>query len=145
MNKTALRLALSLMLVVAYGQRLLADVSVTEPTGGENISADKAANSTNGAGYTSLGSIVITEGDPADFEPGNNQTLILTLPYGWRFNTAASANVTLSHFTDFTSASVAVSASTVTLTFSVSGTAQNDSISINGLQVQPLEGGADNY
>ena len=59
-----------------------AAVVITSPTGGNNVSADKALNSTNGAAFTALGSIVITEGASTDFALGNNQTLILTVADG---------------------------------------------------------------
>src|SRR5262252_4848120 len=65
------------------------DVTITEPLGGNDISADKSLNSTNGAGFTALGNIVLTEGATTDFAVGNNKTLILTLPSGWQFNTSA--------------------------------------------------------
>src|SRR5437879_5780421 len=80
MKRTALRIALILGLIVLCGPSSLAFVTVTEPTGGQDISADKSLNSTNGAGFTSLGNIVITEGAANDFPVGNNKTLILTLP-----------------------------------------------------------------
>src|SRR5436309_10773313 len=94
MKNLAFRFAPLLGLLACWSLPLLADVTVTEPTGGQNISADKSLNSTNGAAFTALGNIVITEGDTADFAVGNNQTLILTLPDGWRFNTNAAASVT---------------------------------------------------
>src|SRR6266542_3580719 len=86
MNKTALRLGLVLGLIAFNSTLLLADVVITMPTGGNNMSADKALNSTNGAAFTALGNIVITEGLNTDFANGTGQTLILTLPDGWRFN-----------------------------------------------------------
>src|SRR5437870_10971036 len=86
MNKTALRLGLFLGLMVFSTPQLLANVVITSPTGGNNIPADKALNSTNGAAFTALGNIVITEGVNTDFANGVNQTLILTVPDGWQFN-----------------------------------------------------------
>src|SRR6266403_737923 len=88
-----LRLCLAVGLLSFFCQSLLADVTVTEPTGGNGISADAALNSTNGAAFTALGNIVIAEGLSSDFAKGTNKTLILTLPNGWRFNTAAGASV----------------------------------------------------
>src|SRR5881397_2161643 len=86
MKKTALRLCLFLGLMAFSSSQLLADVIITLPTGGNNIPADKALNSTNGAAFTALGNIVIAEGVNTDFANGSNQTLIITLPNGWRFN-----------------------------------------------------------
>src|SRR5258706_8078683 len=87
MDKSSRRLSLVFGLAVCFTTRLQADVIVTEPTGGQNVPADMALNSTNGAAFTNLGNIVITETtNYADFAVGNNQTLILTAPDGWRFN-----------------------------------------------------------
>src|SRR5438093_3999801 len=132
MNRTALGIALILGVMVAYCPRLLAVVTVTEPTGGNNIVADKALNSTNGAGFTALGDIVITEGATSDFPVGNNKTLILTLPrnplgdFGWRFNTAVAPSVAFITGRDITAASIAQTASNLTVTFSVAGTTKFD-------------------
>src|SRR5436190_1056885 len=142
MKSLTFRIALLLGSIVFYSSQLLASVTVTQPTGGQNISTDKSLNSTNGAGFTSLGSIVITEGATTDFSPGNNQTLILTLPAGWRFN-AGAGSVTFTGSRDITAASIAVSASSLTVTFSVGGTGKSDSLTISGLQVQPLDGSLD--
>ncbi len=128
-------LAISAFLAGSLG----AAVVVTEPTGGQNISADKALTSTNGAGFTALGSIVLTEGSATDFTPGNNQTLILNVPSGWRFN-AGVGSVSFSGSRDITAASISVTASNLTVTYSVSGTAKSDVLTISGLQVQPLDG-----
>src|ERR1051325_2078210 len=79
MKKTALRIALLLGLAAFAVPQLQATVTITSPTGGNNVSADKALNSTNGAAFTALGNIVITEGVNTDFANGNNVTLILTI------------------------------------------------------------------
>src|SRR5262245_44587072 len=84
MKATALR-ALVLWTLACSPPTLLANVTITSPTGGNNLSADKALNSTNGAAFTALGNIVITEGLANDFAAGANQTLILTIPSGWQF------------------------------------------------------------
>ena len=81
-----LRLSLVLGLIAFHSSQMRADVAITSPTGGKNVSADKALNSTNGAAFTALGSIVITEGASTDFAVGNNQTLTLTVADGWQFN-----------------------------------------------------------
>ena len=67
MKKTTLRLGLVLGLIAFNTPRLLASVTITSPIGGNNVSADKALNSTNGAAFTALGNIVITEGANTDF------------------------------------------------------------------------------
>src|SRR5258708_4677976 len=134
--------SLAFGLVVLCCPELFADVLVTEPTGGNNIPADKALNSSNGAGYTALGDIVLAEGFNNDFWLGNGQTFILTLPDGWRFNTAAGS-VSFVGSKDITAASISVSASSLTVTFSVGGNTKLDTLTISGLQVQPLDGRLD--
>ncbi len=129
-------------LVALCASRSLADVIITEPTGGNGVPADKSLNSTNGAGYTTLGDIVLTEGSTDDFAQGNGLTLILTIPDGWRFN-PVGASVSTLNSRDITAASVAVTTSNVTVTFSVTGTTKFDQLTISGLQVQPLNGALD--
>src|ERR1041385_7050959 len=122
MKKTALRLSLFLGLMAFSSPQLLANVVITSPTGGNNISADKAMNSTNGAAFTALGNIVITEGVNTDFANGNNVTLILTIPDGWRFN-AGVGTVSFTSGRNISAASISVATSTATVTFTVSGAA----------------------
>src|SRR6266566_4579369 len=142
MNNKLFGLGLVMGLSVFYSFQLLAFVTVTSPSAGQGISADTAFNSTNGAGFTALGDIVITEGLTTDFAPGTNKTLILTLPDGWRFDTAAGASVSFQTRGDTTAASVAVTTSDVTVTLTVSGTTKFDTLAISGLEVQPLDGGS---
>ena len=142
MNNRSFGLGLVMGLSVFYSFQLLADVTVTSPSAGQGISADTAFNSTNGAGFSALGDIVITEGAAADFAPGTNKTLILTLPDGWRFNTAAAASASFLNNRDITSASVALTTNDVTVTLTVGGTTKFDTLTISGLQVQPLDGGS---
>src|SRR6266567_6882925 len=139
MNKTALRLGLFLGLMAFSSPQLLANVVITSPTGGNNIPADKALNSTNGAAVTALGNIVITEGVNTDFANGTGQTLILTPPDGWRFN-AGVGTVSFTSARNISAASISVETNTATVTFSVSGTPSLDALTIGGLQVQALDG-----
>src|SRR6266700_7026823 len=91
MKKIIRPLALVLGFIALHSAQLLADVIVTEPVGGNDISADKSVNSTNGAAFTALGNIVLAEAATTDFGAGNGKTLILTLPAGWRVNTSAGS------------------------------------------------------
>ncbi len=142
MKKTIRPLTLVLGFIALHSAQLLADVIVTEPVGGNDISADKSVNSTNGAGFTALGNIVLAEAATTDFGAGNNKTLILTLPFGWQFNTSAGS-VSFANSRDITAASIAVASDTVTVTLSVSGTSKFDTLTISGLQVQALDGSLD--
>src|SRR5262245_6261409 len=128
MKKTVLPLGLILGLFAA-SSHLLADVIITQPTGGNNISADKALNSNNGAAFTALGNLVLTEGAAADFAAGNNQTLILTIPTGWKFNPGVGT-ATFTGSRNITAATISVTASNLTVTFSANGTDKLDVLTI---------------
>src|SRR5262245_22665332 len=131
MKKTVLPIGLILGLFAASSPHLLADVIITQPTGGNNISADKALNSTNGAAFTALGNLVLTEGAAADFAAGNNQTLILTIPTGWKFNPGVGS-VSFTGSRNITAATISVTASNLTVTFSANGTDKLDVVTIGG-------------
>src|SRR3989441_3045162 len=139
MKKTALRLGLFLGLMAFSPPQPRANVVITSPTGGNNIPADKALNSTNGAAFTALGNIVITEAVNTDFANGSGLTLILTLPDGWRFNVGVGT-VTFTSGRNISAASISVATNTATVTFTVSGTPSLDTLTIGGLQVQALDG-----
>lgn len=139
LQKSPFRFGLMAGLYIFCSVRLLANVVITQPTGGQNISADKALTSTNGAAFTALGNIVIAEGASADFAAGAGQTLTLTPPDGWRFNPGVGS-VTFQGSRDITSASVLVTASNLTVTVSVGGASKGDIVTVSGVQVQPLVG-----
>src|SRR6266566_4564246 len=134
MKKIIRPLALVLGFITLHSAQLLADVIITEPLGGNDVSADKCLNSINGAGFTALGNIVLAEAATTDCSAGNNKTFFLTLPYGWQFNTSAGS-VSFANSRDITAASIAVASDTVTVTLSVSGTSKFDTLTISGLQV----------
>src|SRR5436309_7728961 len=139
MKKTALRLCLSLGLIAFSLPQLRANVVITSPTGGNNIPADKALNSTNGAAFTALGNIVIAEGVNTDFANGSSVSLILTVPDGYRFN-AGVGTVTFTSGRNISGATISVVTNTATVTFTVSGTPSLDTLTIGALQVQALYG-----
>src|SRR5437588_3743241 len=129
MTNRMLPLGLALGFIVFFSGQLHADVTITEPAGGNNIPADKAVNSTNGPGYTALGDIVLTEGSTTDFAAGVNQTFILTIPSGWQLNPGAGS-VSFQGSRDFTAATISVTASNLVVTYSVSGTGKLDTLTI---------------
>src|SRR5262245_47100583 len=139
MKSVTIRLSLILGLVALNSPRMWANVSITSPTGGNNVLADKALNSTNGAAFTALGNIVITEVAATDISAGNNQTLILSAPIGWRFSPGVGT-VTFTGSRNITAATISVTASDLTVTFSVTGVDKLDALTIGGLQVQALDG-----
>jgi hypothetical protein len=139
MKTATIRLGLILGLIAFGSSQSRANVAITSPAGGNNIPADKALNSTNGAGFTALGNIVITEGAATDFAAGNNQTLILSAPTGWQFNPGVGT-VTFTGSRNITAATISVTASTLTVTFSANGIDKLDVLTIGGVQVQALDG-----
>ena len=116
-------------------------VTVTVATGGTGISADLAANACGTPAYTTLGNIVISEAVKTDF-PGNatDATIVLDAPTNWQFN----PGVGTPSFSgpDLTAASVSVTATKITITWSTDGGANNltDQITISGIQVQAIDG-----
>jgi hypothetical protein len=139
MKKTAFAFRFVLGLMVGSASLAHANVKITSPVGGNNVPADKAMNSTNGAAFTVLGNIVIAEGAAGDFAAGNNQTLILTAPIGWQFKTG-TGTATLATRGDLSAASILVTPSTATITFSAAGTANLDTLTIGSLQIQAING-----
>src|SRR5882724_5483410 len=142
MNRKLIRFGLLAGALCLCANRVLGDVTVTEPLGGNDISADKSLNSTSGAGFTALGSIVLAETMTSDFAAGNNKTFILTLPYGWQFKPGVGT-VSFTGSRDITAASISVGSSDLTVTLSVSGTGKFDTLTISGVQVQALDGSLD--
>src|SRR5215471_11095465 len=139
MKMIAHPIRLVLTLIAASAPHVWADVTITEPTGGNNVPPDKALNSTNGAAFTALGNIVITEGASTDFAAFNNQTLILSVPPGWQFK-PGTGTVSFTASRNITAATISVTASDLTVTFSVNGTDKLDVLTIGGLQIQSLDG-----
>src|SRR5207237_4773945 len=87
-----------------------ANVTVTAASGGLSISAD--TNGTNGTGaYTALGAITIAESGTGkgDFAAGNGQTLILTAPSGFQFDTTSVPTVSFVSGANITSADASFS------------------------------------
>lgn len=111
-----------------------ADVVVTQAIGAQGISADKSVGGPLD-GYTALGNIVISSTNAGDFTNGTNRTLIFTRPTGWQFE----AGIGAVSFTgpNITSATIGVTATTITVTYTASGTAAlGNSLTISGIQVQ---------
>lgn len=115
-----------------------AAVTITQATA-TSISADGAANSTTTPAYSTIGNIVIEEGANTDFSAGASVTLVLGAPAGWTFN-AGVGSVSFSNARDISSASLSVTSASVTVTFTVGGTAKSDRLTISGLQVRADEG-----
>jgi hypothetical protein len=120
-------------------QRVFADAATATPANA-SISADTAASAASPA-WTTLGKIVVSENNKADFSAGTGVTLILKAPAGWQFNTAATPTTTFSG-PEITAASTAISdASTLTVTVTVTGNEKyQDIFTISGVQIRPTIG-----
>jgi hypothetical protein len=113
-------------------------VIITAASGGTDISADLAGNTTSPA-FTKLGNIVIAESAPSDFAVGTDVTLILTAPSGWRFDPGVGS-AKFARGRDLHSARISVSASTITVTLRVDDTSKIDTVTISGIKVQAIDG-----
>lgn len=128
-----------LMLGLAIGA--MATVTVTAAAGGTGISADKALNASGGGTYTTLStSISIADNASTDFARNqSNVTFVLTAPANWNFKAGVGTVARVG--STVTSASIVVTATTITVTYTTGSTANNNnSITINGIQVIPVDG-----
>lgn len=123
-------IALCLIILPAY-----ATVSITAATGGNTIPADKSEGS-SASSFTSLGDITITSKASSDFALNqSNVTFVLSAPANWIFNTASGS--VLFAGTTLSAASISVTPSEITVTYSTTASAANDnSITIKGIQVK---------
>ena len=138
-------MAIVVVSLVFVSQRVEAAVAVTAATGGGAISTDTAATATVPA-WTSLGSIVITEGAATDMAVGAGVTVIMTAPAGFEYNIAQAADVVATG-ADITGTGTGVvtfpSATTMTLTYTAGAAVTMDVITIGGVtpvQVRPTTG-----
>jgi hypothetical protein len=122
----------------ALTTKAIAEVTVAGATGGIGLSADKAVNG-SAPGLTTLGDILITENDPADFPvTGGQKTLILTAPAGWKFGSTVTVTSSGADISIPTLPLFDVSGAFLTITIDVTATGANDELRISGLQVQAL-------
>lgn len=88
--------------------------------------------------FSNIGTITIAEGAMTDFaSPQTNVTLILTAPANFEFNPGVGS-VSYTAGRNISSASVVVTSTSVTVTFSVSGTNRIDNLYISNLQMRGL-------
>src|ERR1035437_4560358 len=134
-------------IVISFGINTVANatVVVTPATGGTNVSADKAANSSNpiGGTWVPLSPIKIAEAAGTDFAPNQSGvTFILTAPANWSFNTGVGTINSTNHGSFSVTPSITGRTSnTITVTFSTgSNTSAKDTITITGLQVKANDG-----
>ncbi|MEP5105786.1 MAG: Ig-like domain-containing protein [Ekhidna sp.] len=120
------------------------DVTSNELTinGGANITNATLINICAADGYQPLGDIQITETGNGDFS--STGTILLTLPAGFEFNTAAPiSNGGGSNFVDITVTYTFVGTATLRLNITYDGVDDGlDDVIIQGLEVQAVTGGA---
>ncbi|MES2590349.1 MAG: PKD-like domain-containing protein [Bacteroidota bacterium] len=132
---TTIRLLLAVFfLAVCITSSSFAQVAITAPSLTVTDCSPFPTNS------STLGNIVITETVATDFAIITGGTLILSAPSNFEFTAAGSASST---GTEISGVSVALTNSTtITLTFTVTGTAVINSISITGIQIRGITAAA---
>src|SRR6185312_5062606 len=93
--------------------------------------------------YFALGNIIIKENSTSDFAVGSNVTLILSAPANFEFQ-AGQGSVSYISGNNISSATVAVTTNTITVTYSVSNTNRADQLTISGIMVRGITGVASN-
>ncbi|MBA4148309.1 MAG: hypothetical protein H0X66_09350 [Verrucomicrobia bacterium] len=113
-----------------------AAVTVTPASGGTNVPADRAQNAASPA-FTTLGDIIIQEGANNDFS--NSGTIIFSAPAGWQFKPGVGS-ASRQNGRDLGAPTISVDETTITITFTLSGTTKTDRLTISGIQVQAGDG-----
>ena len=124
-------LLLTIMLIASFiTSNVVAQVSITAPT------LYDTATCVFPTPYVTLGDIVIRETSTGDFGTGSNINLRLTVPTNFQFQSGAgSVSVNVGNMTGL---SVHVTATVITVTFTVSATNVLDTLSISGIQVRGI-------
>ena len=90
--------------------------------------------------YSSIGTITIQEGVMSDFATQSGVTIILSAPAGFEFN-AGVGSVSYTVSRNITTASILVTSSTITITYTTTGVNKADRIVISGIQARGLSAG----
>ncbi len=125
-----------LFVVALFSVKLThANITITKPIGGDGISANKSPGGSS-AGFTGIGDVVLTDNSINDFQASQlNKTIVFPAPTNWVFNTGVGS-VTFTGPT-ITSASVSVTNTEITVTFSTGATVgTGNSITIKDIAVQ---------
>ncbi|MCH7534689.1 MAG: hypothetical protein IH948_02910, partial [Bacteroidetes bacterium] len=96
--------------------------------------------------YTNVGTFSIYETDKKGFKKSQTETIILTLPAGFEFNTAAGRTVTFTPAKDITAITLdAVTATTITITVTTDGNeGEVDAIFFNNFEIRATAAGSGN-
>jgi hypothetical protein len=122
------RIGIVLLLFAVNVNRAYAAVTITAPTLAISTCAFPSP-------YSTLGDIVLVENAKGDFSAGTNVTFVLTAPANFQF-LAGTGSVTFLAGQNISAASVVVTATTITVTYSSSGTNRFDEMTISGIQVR---------
>lgn len=133
------------VMLILFSNPLSAAISVTKGTGGTSLSADRANNASSPV-WTTLGNIVITEGNNGDIAKNQSgRTFTINAPSGWIFNTSASMTATFQSGQDVNALSITATSTTVlTVTYTTpnsGGDNGKDILTFGGIQVRASDGG----
>lgn len=132
MRKFFLLIAALVFLNVANS---IAAITVTPGTGGTNICSSRAQDGSTPA-FNTLGNIIFSEGAGNDITTGPH-ALVLSTPPGWVFNTAATITFNFFPGRNITAVTLGgITATTMTVNVTTSGTTLTDIFSVNGVQIQ---------
>lgn len=119
--------------IILFSNRCEAAVTITPASG-------LCLNNSPGA-FSAIGLITIVEGNLADFAAQTNATLILTVPSGFEF-LAGTGNVSYQAGRNISAASIVVSSTTITVTYTTGGVNKSDRIVISAVQARGLVAGS---
>ncbi len=124
-------MALLVFVTFLYSATANSQVSITKPNLTINVCAGYPS------GYSTLGNIVITESANNNFTNGTGVTLILTAPTNFQFQ-VGTGTVAVTGAANLSATSIAVTATTITVTYSCGGAAKTDTMTISGIQVRAI-------
>ena len=125
------RLVLVVMLFLLSSNSINAQVNITAP----NLAIPVCSGFPSS--YSVLGNIVITEAANANFSLGTNVTLVLTCPTNFQF-LVGTGSATVTGGRNLSITSLAVNATTITITYTCNGTNLSDTMTISGIQIRAI-------
>lgn len=96
---------------------------------------DGTGLNTSPGAFLNIGDIEISENNKGDFAKQTNKTLILSAPAGFEFQ-AGAGTVSYNWWSDFNSASINVTLTTITVTISVGSASRFDVLTISGIKAR---------
>ncbi len=125
------------ILLLAMLTTSFANVTITKPSLTINTCS-------YASGYNTLGDIIIDESSNGEFSKQTNVTLVLTAPTNFEFQ-ASIGSVTYLSGNNITAATISVTATTITITYTVGGTNKDDQLTISGIMVRAITGASSGY